>query len=112
MHWPANGEIDIAEGLSKLTCSYHAPTGTVSPACMPTPITASATAGMCTAPIEPRQTYTYAGTAISKRRSQQRTPKAPQAIRFDIGVHAGAPNSVFRSAGDMLVNWVRGWTNG
>ena len=67
---------------------------------------------MCTAPIEPRQTYTCTGTDNLEATVPTTDAEGPQAIRFDIGVHAGAPNSVFGSAGDMLVNWVRGWTNG
>ena len=112
VHWPANGEIDIAEGLSKLTCSYHAPTGTVSPACMPTPITAWGDSWhVYGAYRTATDVYVYWDGNLEAT-VPTTDAEGPQAIRFDIGVHAGAPNSVFGSAGDMLVDWVRGWTNG
>jgi hypothetical protein len=112
VHWPTNGEIDIAEGLAKLTCSYHAPTGTVSPACMPTPFTAwGGSWHVYGAYRTTTHVYVYWDGNLEAT-IPTTDADGPQAIRFDIGIHTGAPNSVFGSAGDMLVDWVRGWTNG
>ena len=109
---PTNGEIDIAEGLAKLTCSYHAPTGTISPACMPTPITAWGDSWhVYGAYRTATDVYVYWDGNLEAT-VPTTDAEGPQAIRFNIGIHAGAPNSVFGSAGDMLVDWVRGWTNG
>ncbi len=34
----------------------------------------------------------------------------PQALRFTLGQHPGTPETITGSAGDMLVDWVRGYT--
>ena len=111
-NWPANGEIDIAEGLAKLTCSYHATTGTVSPACTPTPITAWGNSWhVYGAYRSTTQILVYwDGNLVATVPTTDLG--GPQAIRFNIGVHTGCACTVNGSAGDMLVDWVRGWISG
>ena len=99
MQLAANGEIDIAEGLAKLTCSYHAPTGTVSPACMPTPITAWGDSWhVYGAYRTATDVYVYWDGNLEAT-VPTTDAEGPQAIRFNIGVH--------RRSRELRV-WLRG----
>jgi hypothetical protein len=136
--WPDNGEYDMVEGSSKATCSYHSgdtvsgDNNAVSPVCTPTPI--SAWAGSW----HVYGVYRGAGGAVfywdgvevncdgaSQTTARSGSTKAdvcadplpitdqggPQALRFVMGTHgATSPTSINGPAGDMYVDWVRGYT--
>ena len=70
-NWPANGEIDIAEGLAKLTSTYHECNvtppvvgcgNTQDTTITPQPITAGVAAGTSMARIAPQRTIMCTGT--------------------------------------------------
>ena len=137
-NWPQNGEYDIAEGTRKLSCTYHTNGGSgttdhvVGPVCVPGigPSPTGSPDGWAGA----WHTYgVYRGVngavfywdgkdvnCMSNSMGQTIAPACadplpitdeggPQALRFTLGQDTNTPN-ISGPAGDMLVDWVRGYT--
>ena len=119
-NWPANGEIDIAEGLAKLTSTYHECNvtppvvgcgNTQDTTITPQPITGWGGAWHIYGTYRTAtDDYVYwDGNLVADHKVNDLG--GLQALRFNIGNHGATdPSTVLGSAGDMLVDWVRGYT--
>jgi hypothetical protein len=93
-HWPDDGEIDIAEGLRRMTTNYH---------CLGPPYNSPPVPGHWASGW-----HTYGVYRQTGHNTVYYDGGAPQYLIFNIGTRANAPTAL-GARGALRVDWVRVW---